>query len=131
MGAAGGYGRRPRYRLTSIRESAKLHLMGPDYAAVVTACAAHLWLQPLCLHRAVTRLESAMTTLENNATNGATGMVGIMLQRQLRNNVQLQRNVHLTMKAVRKVPNCCEDGLLCRDHEKIHRFTLANIDIAG
>lgn len=45
--------------------------MGPDYAAVVTACAAHLWLQPLYLHRAVVKLELAMTALESASADEA------------------------------------------------------------
>ena len=74
--AAGDDDERPQYRLTSIGEPAKLHFMGPNYAAVVTACAAHLWLQPLYLHRAVLKLETAMTALESNAASGvATRMV--------------------------------------------------------
>lgn len=70
---AGEVARTPHYRLTSIKDSAKLHSMGPDYAAVVTACAAHLWLQPLYLHKAVLKLETAMTALESTAANEAAG----------------------------------------------------------
>ncbi|CAL5221234.1 g3386 [Coccomyxa viridis] len=69
----GEVARTPHYRLTSIKDSAKLHSMGPDYAAVVTACAAHLWLQPLYLHKAVLKLETAMTALESTAANEAAG----------------------------------------------------------
>ena len=39
--------------------------MGTDYAAVMTAVAAHLWLQPAYLHRAVISMESAMNGLES------------------------------------------------------------------
>ncbi|CAK0781685.1 hypothetical protein CVIRNUC_005445 [Coccomyxa viridis] len=52
------------YRLSSLRDPAGLYSMGTDYAAVTTALAAHLWLQPTYLHRAVISMESAMKGLE-------------------------------------------------------------------
>lgn len=58
------------YRLSSIAEPAKLYCMGPDYAALLTACAAHLWLQPMYLHKGVINLESRMRLLESAAADG-------------------------------------------------------------
>ena len=52
------------YRLSSLRDPAGLYSTGTDYAAVTTALAAHLWLQPTYLHRAVIRIERAMKGLE-------------------------------------------------------------------
>ena len=71
--SAGDGGSRPLYKLSSATQptrEAKLYCMGPDYANVVTACAAHLWLQPLYLHRAVVELENAMSALESTAGDG-------------------------------------------------------------
>ncbi len=38
--------------------------LGPDYAALLAACAAYLWLQPDFLHRLVARTESIMLSSE-------------------------------------------------------------------
>ena len=50
--------------LACISETAPRQLMGADYAAVLTACAAHLWLQPHFLHRLVCQIETGMAKLE-------------------------------------------------------------------
>ena len=73
--AAGDDDQRPQYRLTSVGKLAKLHFMGPNYVAVVTACASHLWLQPLYLHRAVMEMETAMTALESNAASEVAALM--------------------------------------------------------
>ena len=52
------------YRIASKSESAPVQRLGPDYAAVLAACAAYLWLQPDFLHRLVARTESVMLSLE-------------------------------------------------------------------
>ena len=58
---------RGSYRLSSLTDPAGLFCTGPDYAAVTTALAAHLWLQPTYLHRAVIRMENAMKGVECTA----------------------------------------------------------------
>ena len=70
MLSTGADGNRALYRLSCTSEPARLYSMGPDYAALVTACAAHLSLQPLYLHRAVIKLETQMRTLESKADAG-------------------------------------------------------------
>ena len=61
---AGDDSSRRSYRLSGLRDPAGLYCTGTDYAAVMTALAAHLWLQPTFLHRAVISMESAMKGLE-------------------------------------------------------------------
>lgn len=53
--------------MSCVTEASPEHRLGPDYVAVLTACAAHLWLQPSFLHRLVCQLETSMGRLEANA----------------------------------------------------------------
>ncbi|BDA43636.1 probable TATA box-binding protein-associated factor RNA polymerase [Coccomyxa sp. Obi] len=52
------------YRMACVTNASTEHRLGPDYVAVLTACAAHLWLQPSFLHRLVCQLEMNMGKLE-------------------------------------------------------------------
>ena len=53
-----------RYRLASRSEAAPVQHLGPDYAAVLAACAAYLWVQPGFLHKLVVRAELSMSERE-------------------------------------------------------------------
>lgn len=55
---------KPQYRMATITEISQQHLLGPDYVAVLTVCAAYLWLQPTFLHRVVCQLEELIGRLE-------------------------------------------------------------------
>ncbi len=52
------------YRMACVTDASTEHRLGADYVAVLTACAAHLWLQPSFLHRLVCQLEMNMGKLE-------------------------------------------------------------------
>ena len=93
MHSTGAADDRALYRLSCTSEPARLYSMGPDYAALVTACAAHLSLQPLYLHRAVIKLETQMRALESKADAGL-----------------LQPNRKVTMSLVH---SCNHKGVLC------------------
>lgn len=55
---------RPGYRMATITEISQQQLLGADYVAVLTACAAYLWLQPTFLHRTVCQVEGVVGRLE-------------------------------------------------------------------
>lgn len=54
------------YQMACLGEASAEHRLGADYVAVLTACAAHLWLQPSFLHRLVCQLELNMGKLESD-----------------------------------------------------------------
>ncbi|KAK9915291.1 hypothetical protein WJX75_007180 [Coccomyxa subellipsoidea] len=54
------------YQMACVGEASAEHRLGADYVAVLTACAAHLWLQPSFLHRLVCQLELNMGKLESD-----------------------------------------------------------------
>lgn len=58
------------YRMSCVTDASTEHRLGPDYVAVLTACAAHLWLQPSFLHRLVCQLEMNIGKLEADVATG-------------------------------------------------------------
>ena len=54
------------YRMACVTDASTEHRLGADYVAVLTACAAHVWLQPSFLHRLVCQLEMNMGKLESD-----------------------------------------------------------------
>ena len=58
--------------MASKGETALEQHLGPDYAAVLAACAAYLWLQPDNLHKVVARIESNILLLEKTANEAAS-----------------------------------------------------------
>jgi hypothetical protein len=55
--------------MATLSEATQQQLLGPDYVAVLTACAAYLWLRPGFLHRVVCRMEESMGKLELDAAS--------------------------------------------------------------
>ena len=59
-----GEGTASPYRMAARSGSAAVQQLGPEYAAVLAACAACIWVQPSYLHKLVIRAETTMVNLE-------------------------------------------------------------------